>query len=85
MDRPLPLPEGRPASWLQPEAADCVIHFVHSNYKQQITERELAEFFPSARTFSLDPMPLRSIFLAIAKSGRKHGPSAANAPRRVEA
>lgn len=47
---------------------DCVVRFVHSNYKQEISERELVEFFPSARNVSLDPMPLRSIFLAIAKS-----------------
>ena len=85
MDRPLSMPKNRPASWLQPEVTDCVIHFVHSDYRQQITERELAEFFPSARAFSLDPMPLRSIFLAITKSGRKHGPSDADAHRRVEA
>jgi ABC-2 type transport system ATP-binding protein len=83
--RPTLLPENRPASWLQPEVADCVIHFVHSDYKEQATERELAEFFPSARDFSLAPMPLRSIFLAIAKSGRNHSPSIAEAAERVEA
>lgn len=85
MDHPSPLPENRPASWLQAEAADCVVRFVHSSYKAQTTERELAEFFPSARAFALDPMPLRSIFLAVAKSGRKHDPAAANTTRRIEA
>jgi ABC-2 type transport system ATP-binding protein len=79
LERPSALPENRPASWLQTEAADCVVRFVHSNYRQEITERELAEFFPTARNFSLDPMPLRSIFLAIAKSGRSHVQSTANA------
>ncbi len=85
LERPSPLPGKCPASWLQPEVADCVIHFVHSDYKEQATERELAEFFPSARDFSLAPMPLRSIFLAIAKSGRNHSPSIAEAAERVEA
>lgn len=85
LESPLPLPGKCPASWLQPEVADCVIHFVHSDYKEQATERELAEFFPSARDFSLAPMPLRSIFLAIAKSGRNHSPSIAEATERVEA
>jgi ABC-2 type transport system ATP-binding protein len=79
LERPLALPENRPASWLQAETTDCVVRFVHSNYKTEITERELAEFFPSARSFSFDPMPLRSIFLAIAKSSRGHAQSTADA------
>ncbi len=85
LERPSSLPENRPASWLQPEIVDCVVRFVHSSYKQQVTERELAEFFPAARSFSLDPMPLRSIFLAVAKSGRNHRSSDANEVRRINA
>ena len=61
------------------------MHFVHSNYKEQITERELSGFFPSARSFSIDPMPLRSIFLAIAKSNRNHVQSIANDARGINA
>jgi len=79
LERPSALPENSPASWLQAEAADCVVRFVHSHYKPEVTERELAELFPAARNISLDPMPLRSIFLAIAKTGRSHVPSNANA------
>jgi ABC-2 type transport system ATP-binding protein len=85
LDRAAPLPASCPASWLQPEVTDCVIHFVHSAYKQHVTEMELGEFFPSARDFSLEPMTLRSIFLAIAKSGRKHSSSVVEAEKRVEA
>ncbi|MGC1422806.1 MAG: ABC transporter ATP-binding protein [Terracidiphilus sp.] len=85
LERPSSLPDNRPASWLQPEIADCVVRFVHNNYKEQITERELAEFFPTARSFSLDPMPLRSIFLAVAKSGRNQRSSGANEARRINA
>ena len=85
LETPSPLPPDLPASWLQPEAADCVIRFVHSEYKEQITQKELARFFPSARDFSFGPMPLRSIFLAIAKSGRNHSPSVAEAAKKVEA
>ncbi|WP_348263756.1 ABC transporter ATP-binding protein [Telmatobacter sp. DSM 110680] len=86
LERASALPEDRPASWLQPEIADHVVRFVHSDYRQQVTERELAEFFPTARSFSLDPMPLRSIFLAVAKSSRKHNRSSdANEARRINA
>jgi ABC-2 type transport system ATP-binding protein len=85
LEHPSTLPENCPASWLLPEAADCVVRFVHSNYQHEITERELAEFFPSARNFSLDPMPLRSIFLAIARSSRNHNSPGANEARRISA
>ena len=85
LERPSPVPTNHPASWLQAEAADCVVRFVHSNYKQEITDRELAESFPSARNISFDPMPLRSIFLAIAKSGRSHARSNANDAKAVNA
>jgi ABC-2 type transport system ATP-binding protein len=69
---PAPLPAKLPVSWLQPQTGDCVVRFVHSDFKDQISARELAERFPSARDICFDPMPLRSIFLAIAKSGRNH-------------
>ena len=85
LERPSKLPRNCPASWLQPEVSDCVVRFVHSNYKQQITERELVDIFPSARNFSFDPMPLRSIFLAIAKSGRNHVQSIAIDAKGIEA
>jgi ABC-2 type transport system ATP-binding protein len=68
LDKPSPLPAILPASWLQPQTADCVVRFVDSNFKEQVTPRELAEIFPSARDISFDPMALRSIYLAIAKA-----------------
>jgi ABC-2 type transport system ATP-binding protein len=75
---PTPLPSGLPASWLQPETADCVLRFVHSDFKGDRSRRELAEIFPSALDICFDPMPLRAIFLAIAKSGRRHASSSPN-------
>jgi ABC-2 type transport system ATP-binding protein len=73
---PEPLPEGLPDTWLQPQTTDCVLRFVHSSFKEQESQRELAERFPSARDICFDSMSLRSIFLAIAKSGRSHSASA---------
>jgi ABC-2 type transport system ATP-binding protein len=74
---PAPLPTNLPASWLQPQTEDCVVRFVDSRYDEQATAREVAEKFPSARDVAYDPMPLRAIFLAIAKS---HRGSAASQP-----
>lgn len=67
---PSPLPANLPSSWLQPQTADCVVRFIHSDFKEQESQRELQERFPSARDICFDPMTLRAIFLAIAKSRR---------------
>jgi ABC-2 type transport system ATP-binding protein len=72
---PSPLPPNFPSTWLLPEAVDHVIRFVHSDYTGQPSDLELAAIFPSATDIAIDPMPLRSIFLAIAKSGRVHNQS----------
>jgi ABC-2 type transport system ATP-binding protein len=69
---PSPVPENIPPTRLQVEAEDAVIRFVDSNFQGQATPRELAEIFPSARDISIEPIPLRSIFLALAKTGRTH-------------
>jgi len=77
---PAPLPGNLPATWLQPQTADCVVRFVHSDFNKQNSQRELAERFPSARNIEFDPMSLRSIFLAIAKSGRSVAAAPATSP-----
>jgi ABC-2 type transport system ATP-binding protein len=84
---PAPLPPNLPPAWLLPETVDCVLRFVHSEYRGDATARELAEIFASARDISVEPMPLRSIFLAIAKTGRSHNhaPHIPAAGRRSEA
>ncbi len=84
LDAPAPLPLNLPPTWLVPETADCVFRFVHSEYQGDATARELAARFPSARDISAEPMPLRSIFLAIAKTGRVETPTPP-AARRSEA
>jgi ABC-2 type transport system ATP-binding protein len=66
------VPREFPATWLGAEAADSVVHFVDSNYRGHATAEELAAVFPSARDITAEPMPLRAIFLAVAKSGRIH-------------
>jgi ABC-2 type transport system ATP-binding protein len=87
LTEPTPLPPNLPPAWLLPETVDCVLHFVHSEYQGDATARELATIFASARDISAEPMPLRAIFLAIAKSGRtqNHAPHVPAADRRSEA
>jgi ABC-2 type transport system ATP-binding protein len=71
LERPTPLPDVMPSEWLLAQTSDCVLRFVHSAYRRAETERELIDHFPGARDITFDPMPLRSIFLAIAKSMRR--------------
>ncbi|HEV2462326.1 MAG TPA: ABC transporter ATP-binding protein [Acidobacteriaceae bacterium] len=71
MDGPATAPAGVPSSWLQVEAVDSVLRFVHSNYHEDESAAELAGFFPAARDIRVDAMSLREIFLAIAKSNRR--------------
>jgi ABC-2 type transport system ATP-binding protein len=79
-------PANAPRAWLQMEAVDSVIRFVHSEFQSDVTERELAGLFPTARDISCNPMPLRSIFLAIARSGRSAAePSHESAQTRTHA
>ena len=68
------LPANRPATWLGAEAVDSVVHFVDSEYRGEESMRELGRIFPGAREtgVAVEPMPLRAIFLAVAKSGRIH-------------
>ena len=69
-----------PPTWLEPQTADCVVRFIHSNYNERDAASELANIFPAARDLTFDPISLRSIFLAVAKSGRDH-----SSPARVQA
>jgi ABC-2 type transport system ATP-binding protein len=76
---PAPLPRMLPASWLQPQAADCVMRFVHSDFKGEGTQAEIAKVFPGVRDVAFEPMSLRAIFLAVAKSSRERGQAEAEA------
>jgi len=67
---PAPLPANLPSTWLLAQSADCVLRFVHNHFDEQATPREIHALVPTARDISFDPMSLRAIFLAIAKSHR---------------
>jgi len=81
------LPANLPPGWLVLETADCVVRFVHSEYRGEASERELAAVFPSVRDVVWEAMPLRAIFLAIAKTGQtqSHASQTTAGDRRVGA
>jgi ABC-2 type transport system ATP-binding protein len=69
---PSQVPAKIPPTWLQVEAGESLIRFIDSNYRGPATSQELARMFPAAGDISVAPMPLRSIFLAIAKNTSAH-------------
>jgi ABC-2 type transport system ATP-binding protein len=62
--------KSRPAAWLLYEATDAVVRFVHSGAGAG-TREELEAQFPKARAIAMEPMRLRAIVLAVAKSSRE--------------
>jgi ABC-2 type transport system ATP-binding protein len=77
LEDPQATPGNLPPSWLQYEATDSMVRFVDSACSAG-TAAELRERFPGARSLSIEAMPLRAIFLAIAKSRRTGSPHVPN-------
>ena len=83
LNSPASAPANSPSDWLQVEAADSVVRFIHSKFAAD-TPAEIVAWFPSARDIQFEPMSLRSIFLAIAKSSRAQAPLATEIVERKE-
>ncbi len=59
-----------PGSWLNPSRAGNILRFTHSEYVEGKTEEALLDHLPEARHPEFRPMPLRDIFLELAKTYR---------------
>ncbi len=68
---PPPLPHEWPEDWLLPETGGHAIRFIESRYDAEATAARIRSLFPQAGEVSANPMPLRAIFVALVKSGRK--------------
>ena len=69
-DAPPPLPSHPPVTWMQMSTSAAVIRFIDSAFDQEQTGATIRTIFGEARDVTFAPMSLRSIFLAMAKSGR---------------
>jgi ABC-2 type transport system ATP-binding protein len=65
-----PIPRDWPKTWLQPESASAIIRFIDSRFDGERTPEQIRRIFPSAHDVAANPMPLRSIFVTLAKAGR---------------
>lgn len=63
------VPRPLPPEWLNLEPIEGGFRWIHSVYRGPDSEAEVRSLFPDAE-LRFAPMPLRSIFLAMARSGR---------------
>ena len=69
-DAPQTLPAALPAAWVQAETIGPVIRFVDTDFHPERTPAMVHRLFPGVRDIAGSGMPLRSIFVALAKAGR---------------
>lgn len=60
-----------PVNWLNPEQSSAMVRFVETNFESERTLAEVRRVFGDTRHVELKAMPLRSIFVTLAKAGRE--------------
>ena len=60
-----------PANWLRRETAPSLVRFVESRFDPERTPTEIRERFDGVRNISVSPMPLRTIFITLARNTSK--------------
>jgi ABC-2 type transport system ATP-binding protein len=71
LQAPAALPERLPATWMQASTSATAVQFIESRFDSERTSAEIHQVFGEPRNVAFTPMSLRSIFLAIARSGRR--------------
>lgn len=71
LEGPAQLGGNLPKSWMQISAAAAMVRFVESRFDPERTSSEIRSRFTGVRDIAFTPMTLRSIFLAMAKTGRE--------------
>lgn len=66
-----PLPANLPRTWANVESSAAVVRFVETHFEGGRTEAEIRAVFPALREVTIHPMPLRQIFVTLAKASRK--------------
>ncbi|MGJ5816388.1 ABC transporter ATP-binding protein [Paludibaculum fermentans] len=69
------LPRGPewPEAWLSLQASQALVRFVDTRFDEERTPQEIHRVLPGTRHISAEPMPLRAIFVALARSGSAAG------------
>ena len=69
-DSPPSLPQTTPNHWLQLSTAAAMVRFTDSRFDAERTSADIRAAFGEPGSMTFSPMSLRSIFLAMAKTGR---------------
>ena len=69
LDEPA-LPAPWPAHWLRPEASPAVVRFVETHFDPERTIAEINLLFRGVSHIEAAPMPLRSIFVTLARTSQ---------------
>jgi ABC-2 type transport system ATP-binding protein len=64
------LPSPWPAAWMRPEVSGAVVRFVDTHFDPAATPAAVHDLFPDVRDIAINAMPLRAIFVTLAKAGR---------------
>jgi ABC-2 type transport system ATP-binding protein len=65
------LPPKLPSTWVRAETTAALVRFVETQWHPERTAQEIKEVFPTATAYQANAMPLRAIFVALAKAARK--------------
>ena len=69
-DRVPQFPSPWPSGWLRPQKDGAVMQFIETEFDPERTAAAVRRIFPELRDMTASPMPLRSIFVTLAKVGR---------------
>lgn len=60
-----------PERWLRPEVSSAVVRFIDTSYDPELTTAEVRRVFRSVRDVSVRAVPLRTIFISMARDSRR--------------
>ena len=71
VDKAAPKPDQCPPAWLNAQQSASVFRFVDSRFEEERTAAQVRGLFGEAAQVAVNPMPLRAIFVTLAKASRK--------------
>ena len=71
LEGPAPVPAECPPTWLNAQHSATVFRFVETRFEAERTMRDIRQIFGDALRVAVNPMPLRAIFVTLAKASRK--------------
>jgi ABC-2 type transport system ATP-binding protein len=75
LDTPVAIPAGLPSNWLHVGVSGTTLRFIDSAFQQDTLQSEILHRFGAIQHAVFNPMTIRDIFLAEARSARKPIPT----------